>query len=134
MVRKSARSVNISWLSADNHEILTLLADFLTKEAESETLALPEIQDDPRVTSNPNKLSRDEFNTLPQDIQDKFTQVEQLIDQANLADEVLTTVAEKTKQFRGIAFGADEDTIFQEQFNQALVWIAGDPGIILNFR
>ena len=67
-------------LPADNHEILTLLADFLTKEAESDTLALPEIQDDPKDTSNPKELSRDEFNTLPQDIQDKFTQVEQLID------------------------------------------------------
>ena len=48
-------------------------------------------------------------------MQDRFTHVEQLTDQANSDAEDMTAEAEKTRQFREVT---DDETIFQDHLNQ----------------
>ena len=52
-----------SSLPGSSHELLSFLAEFLTKEAEAETLALSEIQDESKDPEDQKDFSKDEFNT-----------------------------------------------------------------------
>ena len=93
-------------------EILQHMVQFLTTEVQNGTLSLPEVINMGRTEESPKAIYREDFDNLPQEVKDKFEQVDRLIMLANQAASEEELEMDKHKELTQ----GDDDANLQEQY------------------
>ena len=71
--------------SGNPRETLMLMVQFITNEVENNRLGLPDILTAERDVTSPKAIYKEDYAKLPQDVKEKFEQVDRLIALANQA-------------------------------------------------
>ena len=90
LLKLAADSLSTQESSSDNEpgsrvETLQPLVEFVTNEIQCGNLGLPEVANMARTEDSQTAIYSDDFEKLPQEVKDKFGQVEHLINSANHA-------------------------------------------------